>query len=335
MSAARSPVTAVAAAAVTLCAVVAGVVAGGGAPATGRAPLAAAVSTMPRTMTVVGFTDWRRVTDHYTLSKARERDLVTRSALIDEASEVRRLFGWRLGDVRWEIYGRGPSGGVAVVRLDRALPTDRRLRAAGFRQADGIWHATGRIGAEEHLFNAMELMPRNRLVVMSDHTREVVRAVDVIKSRAPSLASVRAVADAAEALAGAQTALIQVPGLACQSTNAALDVDTASQVRAAEARFGQLARYRMLGRGLTDDGSHVQRFVLAMPFRSASIARRQAEIRAHMSEGPFVGRSEAMSEVLRLRDSRAQGTTAVLSYGHPADAEYLMTGQGPLLPASC
>jgi hypothetical protein len=96
-----------------------------------------------------------------------------------------------------------------------------------------------------------------------------------------------------------------------------------------------LARYRWLGRGLLDDGSKMQTVVVAMPSKSAEVASRQAEVRAALSTGPFIGRTGDMNEVLRLRSARTHGNTAVLTYAHPVDSDYLMPGRGPLLPASC
>jgi hypothetical protein len=106
-------------------------------------------------------------------------------------------------------------------------------------------------------------------------------------------------------------------------------------VEAAEQRFGHVEAYSVLGRGLGDTDTGTQRFVVAMTFRSAAVAAEQARIRGALSYGPFIGRSGDMAEVVRLRSAESDGRTAVLTYDHPADSEYLMTGQGPLLPASC
>jgi hypothetical protein len=129
--------------------------------------------------------------------------------------------------------------------------------------------------------------------------------------------------------------LIQTSGLGCEATKVAVEPERKLQADAAEARFGRLVPYAVLGRGMADDGSDEQRFIVAMTFRSAAVASEQARIRTALSDGPFLGRSGDMAEVLRLRKSGSDGPVAFLSYDHPADSEYLMTGHGPLMQASC
>jgi len=317
-------------------AVALGVLLGRGAPAGGRAPLAVAVATLPADTTVVGFTDWRSILSRYSVARANERDLSTRSALADaDLPQLRAALGLRLRDLSWEAYGKDRVGDVAVVGLNGDLPSDQRFRKAGYRLDAGVWRATGAIEAQEPLYRYVAALPSRNLLVMSDGITSVTHVLAVLGGHKPSLAENRDVGSVVTALSGVDTALIQAGALGCEATVAAIDADTILQVRAAQERFGRLAQYRLLGRGLSDDGSSLQRFVVAMPFRSATVAAKQVEIRAAMSAGPFIGRSGAMTDVLRLRDARNDGATAVLTYGHPADSEYLMPGRGPLLPASC
>src|SRR5690242_10955584 len=99
---------------------------GGSGPGRGRGALAAGVSSLPKSTVVAGFTDWSYVTEHRSLNDARERDLITRSALIDVAPGVATVLGVRLRDLQWEVYGLGGYGEAAVVRLKRAMPTATR-----------------------------------------------------------------------------------------------------------------------------------------------------------------------------------------------------------------
>lgn len=329
---------AVAAAVVASAAVAVGVSAGGSAPAHGRGPLAAAMSSLPQSTTVAGFTDWAYVAQRNgSLYDAAERDLVTRSALIDVAPGLASALGVRLRDLRWETYGQGDYGEIAVVRLQRAMPTAARLRKAGYKhnQSTQIWTATGRLAGEEAIYGSLAALPKDDLLVLGVGPRAVAAAASVVRGSATSFVENRAVADATAALASTHTALIQARGLGCAATEPGREPETAGQVEAAQQRFGRVERYSVLARGLRDVRSGPQRFLAAMTFPSAAVAAEQARVRGALSHGPFIGRSGDMAEVLRLRSATSDGRTTLLTFDHPADSEYLMTGQGPLLPASC
>lgn len=324
---------------VVAAAVAVGISAGGSGPAHGRGPLAAAMSSMPQSTTVAGFTDWSYVTRHGSLDTARERDLVTRSVLIDVAPGLASATGVRLRDLQWEVYGqgRGDFTEAVVVRLKRTLPTEARLRRAGYKQNRStlVWSATGRLAAEEQIYGSVAVLPKDDVLVLGAGSGAVRAVAAVIRGDRPSFVRNRAVAEATSALANSHTALIQARGLGCGATDAGREPETARQVDAAQQRFGRLVRYSVLARGLRDTDSGTQRFFVAMTFPSAAVAAEQARVRGAMSEGPFIGRRGDMAEVLRLRSATSDERTAVLAYDHPADSEYLMTGQGPLLPASC
>ncbi len=309
---------------------------GGSAPVGGRTPLAAAVASVPADVTVLGFTDWGPILDRYTVDEALDRDLSTRSALVDaDLDQIRSVLGWRLQDLAWEAYAKDRLGDVVVVAVKGDVPSEARLRKAGYQLAGRVWRATGRLEVQQPMYRFVVPLAKRNLVVMSEGFEAVEKTLAVIEGRRPSLASNPHLEGTVAALAAGATALIQAGDLGCDATAATVDPDAVNQVRAAQDRFGTLETYRWLGRGLTDDGSRLQAFVVAMPFASAAIASRQADVRAAMSVGPFIGRAGDMSEVLRLRSARTEGSTAVLTYAHPANSDYLMPGRGPLLPASC
>lgn len=314
-----------------------GIVVGGSGPAHGRGPLAAAMSSLPESTVVAGFTDWSYVAEHRSLNDARERDLVTRSALIDVAPGMAAVLGVRLRDLQWEVYGIGGYGEAAVARLKGAMPTAARLRSAGYKldRATRVWSATGRLAAEEPIYGYVAVLPKDDVLVLGARSGAVARVARVADGTGASFVENRDVANAVTSLGGVHTALIQERGLGCQATDAGREPETARQVEAAEQRFGHVEPYSVLGRGLGDTGTGTQRFLVAMTFRTAAVAAEQSRIRGALSRGPFIGRSGDMAEVLRLRSAASDGPTAVLTYDHPADSEYLMTGQGPLLPASC
>jgi hypothetical protein len=327
-----------AAAVVIAAAVVAvGISFGGSGPAHGRGPLAAAMSSLPQSTTVAGFTDWAYVSRRGSLDTARELDLVTRSALIDVAPGLASALGLRLRDLQWEVYGQGGYGEAVVVRLKRAMPTAARLHKAGYRQDKStlVWLATGRLAAEEPIYGSVAVLRRDDTLVLGVGPRAVRAVASVVRGNASPFVRNRAVADATLALPNVHTALIQTRGLGCAATKPGRERETARQVEAAEQRFGRVERYSVLARGLRDTRSETQRFSVVMTFPSAATAAEQARVRGALSVGPFIGRRGDMAEVLRFRSARSDGRTALLTYDHPADSEYLMTGQGPLLPASC
>jgi hypothetical protein len=262
---------------------------------------------------------------------------VTRSALIDVAPGLASALGLRLRDLQWEVYGQGGYGEAVVVRLKRAMPTAARLHKAGYRQDKStlVWLATGRLAAEEPIYGSVAVLRRDDTLVLGVGPRAVRAVASVVRGNASPFVRNRAVADATLALPNVHTALIQTRGLGCAATKPGRERETARQVEAAEQRFGRVERYSVLARGLRDTRSETQRFSVVMTFPSAATAAEQARVRGALSVGPFIGRRGDMAEVLRFRSARSDGRTALLTYDHPADSEYLMTGQGPLLPASC
>lgn len=335
MSGARSRMALAASVVVIAAAVGVGFGMGGSAPAHGHGPLAAAVSTLPRSTTVISFTDWRHIHGRYGLRQAMERDLATRSVIADDHAGLQRWLGVPLRHVSWEVYGQWPTGEVVVARLSGSMPAASRLRKSGYRLQKGIWGATGRLAADEPIYTWVAPLPRDGVIVMGIRPGAVAAVRAVVVGRAASAVEDDATARTTQALAGVNTALIQTSGLGCTATKVGVEAERKRQAAAAEARYGRLVPYSVLGRGMRDDGSEVQRFDVAMTFGSAAVASEQARIRAALSHGPFLGRSGAMSEVLKLRSAGSDGPVAQLSYDHPADSAYLMTGHGPLMPASC
>ena len=72
-----------------------------------------------------------------------------------------------------------------------------------------------------------------------------------------------------------------------------------------------------------------------MTFESAVVASEQAQVRARLATGPFIGRSGPIGETLRLHSSDADESTARLSFAHDPETDVFMTGTGPVLFASC
>jgi len=317
-----------------------------------RPVLTSALDALPADTTVVGFTDWSRIRDHLRLGvvdtrversklagTADRRDLSTRSVIGGEVDEMHDLLGWSAADVGWEVYGQDLAGTATVIRLGRTISFDdvrSKLRAAGYRQDGPRWRAGRPTGLPETFVN-VALVPRQRLVVLSDRSSQLAQVLDVIDGRARSLAGNPAAAETARALAGSDSVLLQGGTLACQTT-AVSGADRERQARAAIDRAGDLEPYRFSGRGIVDRGGSgfsAQRLVFAMTFESAVVASEQAQVRARLATGPFIGRNGPIDETLRLSSSVADESTARMSFAHDPDSAVFMTGTGPVLFATC
>ena len=304
-----------------------------------RPALTSALDAMPASTTVVGFTDWSQILERHSIGVAARRDLTTRSVIGTRVDEMDALIGWSPADAEWEVFGQGPDGTAAVVRLDRSVSFDDlrgKLRDAGYRQDGPRWTASRRSNLSETFIN-IALLPRQRLVVLSDRSSTLDRVLDVIDGRARSLAGNPAAADTARALAGSDSVLLQGGTLGCRSS-AVTGADREQQVRAALDRAGDLESYRFSGRGVVDHGGsgfRAQQVVFVMTFESAVLASEQVQVRGRLATGPFIGRSGPIEETLRLRSSSADESTARLSFAHDPDTDVFMTGTGPVLFATC
>jgi hypothetical protein len=300
--------------------------------------LSQALAAVPDSKTSVGFTNWDAALAGQRTGEAQRRDLLTRSVLRELSSDLGAPLGLRLADIAWEAYSEWSSGKVLLLRLNRGADfSPGRLRKAGYTPTSQIWVAGKASPAYGSIVASVRWLPGRRLVVASARPQTVLAVLDVLAGRRPALAANVAARAAAEPLTKSASVLLKPGALGCLDTRADTTDEATRQVRAAEDRFGDLAKYRYLGRGLSDiPGDRAnQRFVVAMPFSSSRMASTQAAVRAALSDGPFIGRIGPMDDVLRLKSTRTDGSTVVLTYDHPADSEVLMTGRGPLLPAAC
>jgi hypothetical protein len=319
-----------------------------------RPALTSALDVLPARTTIVGFTDWSRIRDHVGLgtvdargeradleSRAAKRDLATRSVLGRSVDEMHAGLGWSPADVEWEVYGQDPVGAASVVRLGGSISVaDVRngLEAAGYAQDGTTWRAPEGTSRLPEILTNVALVPRQRLVVMSDDVRQMSDVLAVVAGKARSLAAGHAAADTARALAGSDSVLLQGGRLACQTTAIARDAELQRQARTAVERAGALESYRFSGRGLSDRGGSgfsAQHVVFAMTFDSAVEASEQADVRARLATGPFIGRTGPIDETLRLRSADADEATARLDFAHDPATNDFMTGTGPVLFASC
>jgi len=305
-----------------------------------RPALTSALDVMPFRTNVVGFTDWAQIRKQPGLDAAGRRDLTTRSVIDGGVDNMRDVLGWSTADVEWEVYGQDPAGSASVVRLDRSVSFDdvrEKLRSAGYRQDGPEWSAAESAGMPD-ILTRIALVPRQRLLVLSGRSAHTSRVLDVIDGKARSLAASHAAAVTAQALAGSHSVVLQSGALGCESTAITGDEAREQQARAAVDRAGGLEQYRYSGRGVVDvggSGFSAQRVVFAMTFDSAVDAFEQAQVRARLATGPFIGRAGQLDETLRLRSATADEATVRLDFAHDPDTHVFMTGTGPVLFAAC
>ena len=305
-----------------------------------RPALTSALDVMPFRTNVVGFTDWAQIREEPGLDAAARRDLTTRSVIEGSVENMREVLGWSPADVEWEVYGQDPAGSAAVVRLDRSVSFEdvrEKLRSAGYRQDSQGWTAAETAGLPD-ILTRIALVPRQRLLVLSGRSAHTSRVIDVIDGKARSLAASHAAAVTAQALAGSHSAILQDGTLGCESTAVTGDEPREQQARAAVDRAGGLESYRYSGRGVVDAGGSgfsAQRVVFAMTFDSAVAASEQAQVRARLATGPFIGRTGQLDETLRLRSTTSDEATVRLDFAHDPDSQVFMTGTGPVLFAAC
>ena len=300
-----------------------------------RPALTSALDVVPFRSNVVGFTHWSQISENVGLDAAARRDLTTRS-VIDGVENMRALFGWSLADLEWEVYGQDPAGAASVVRLDGSVSfkdVREELLSTGYRQDGPMWTITESSTLPNPLGH-IALVPRQRLVVMSGQSAQISRVLDVIAGRARSLAASEEAAVTAQALSGSDSVILQGGTLGCESTAVATGDEREQQAQAAVDRAGRLEPYRYSGRGVIDSGGSgfsAQRIAFAMTFDSAVDASEQAQVRARLATGAFIGRTGQIDETLRLRSATADGSTARLDFAHDPDTDVFMTGTGPVL----
>ncbi|MFI5426830.1 hypothetical protein [Aeromicrobium sp. UC242_57] len=307
-----------------------------------RAPLASALDALPASVEVAGVTDWSSIREQVGVEDATLRDLATRSVLASSADEMAGAYGWSVGDLDWEAYGQSAAGGTLVARLSRSVSFDqveKQLRALGYRRTDGLWEldASGRarIGPElAAVLGVVTTVPRRRLIVAGAEVGDVRRALAPIRHGARSLLDRRPVADLAAQLTGADVVLLQGGATACAASALPDDPDVAAQAAAAVASAGRLVRPVWAGRAVSDDGSG-QQIRFATAYSSPVVAADQADVRGALATGPFIGRTGQVEDSLDLTSASAVGAVTVLSFDLDPDRGAYLSGEGPVLFASC
>lgn len=322
-----------------------------------RPSLGAALDVLPRATLVAGFTDWASIRDDLGLGdastaddraaltgKASLHDLTTRSVLGGVVTEMHEVYGWSAADLDWESYGRSPQGAAMVARFAPDVSIDKvesRLVDLGYRREGEVWtltaSASSTVGPElAATLGHLAIVPGRRLVVAADRPAYVSAVLATISGDDPSALSVRAIADVARQLAGYDTAVVQAGAFGCRATSVdRLGTDVQDQADAAVARAGRLTTPTFTGRGLIERSADRQDISFVAAFDSPAEASEQARVRAALATGPFIGRSGRVEDSLDLTAATSEGSVATLRFNLDPDVAAYMSGEGPLLFASC
>jgi len=321
-----------------------------------RSATTSALDSLPADTQVAGVTDWSRVRRVLRVGSASTesgravltddaalRDLSTRSVLGQFTEELHDSYGWSPADLDWEAYGQAKDGAVMVARLDGSVSlasVRSHLAKLGYSRDGRVWtiDPDGNTVSQElaSTLSAIAVVPGRRLIVAGDRAAYVSTVLKTVDRDAASLLSVRSAADVASTLTGADSLLVQTGAFSCDAASLkGADADVKAQARAALDRAGALVEPEFTGRALDGVSKKTETMRFAFGFRSPSVAAGQLRVRSALASGPFIGRSGRIEDSLVPRSSSVQGTTVLLRFRHDPDTTAYMTGDGPLLFASC
>lgn len=328
---------------------------GSGRGSDGRSSLNAAFDALPAGTLVAGFTDWtaiRRELDvpegsgrvaREELAAASLKELSARSVLGGSIAAMHDVYGWSAADLDWEAYGQSRSGAAMVAKLTGSASIDqieRRLTKLGYARDGEVWtldaEGAATVGADlASTLGKLSFVPAKRLVVAADRPAYVPDVLATIRGRDASLLSVRPAIDLASSLTGSVTAVLQAGAFGCRATSLA-DLGPAVQAQASAAlvRAGDLEQPTFTGRGL-DGGSKGATISFVSAFASPAQAARQTAVRKALATGPFIGRSGQIQDTLELKEATTRSNVAKLDFTTDPSRSAYMSGEGPLLFASC
>jgi len=305
---------------------------------------------VPAGVTSVDVVDWSSVRGRLGVSgddllvEASRRDLATRSTLVSSDVVVNDGLGWSPSTVRWEAFVQtGVGTGVLIGVPGSPARTEELLREVGYVEADGTWSievATLRAdgAATPGTFVNVRLLDGG-VVAASSEAAVVDQLADVAAGRTAALADDPGALHVWARAGGLDAFALQDAAAGCASTDPAeAGQDVAAQAEVAVTAAGSLRPYRWLLRGLGEgpDGRLGEdRFEVAMAYEAGPAAAEQAEVRARLATGPFIGQSGTVEQSIELRRHLVDGDVAVLDFQRQEAAVSLMAFSAPFVAASC
>jgi hypothetical protein len=275
------------------------------------------------------------------LTDAFDRDLTSRSALVQSAPALQEHFGFSPASASWELFSQGPDGAAVTVRMpdrtDYGEIADR-LESLGYARPDsatGVW-AGGpdllpSIDADLTPELAFVVLDADaHLVVASDQQGYAATAHRAATGDGGRVAGLDAVA---QALGEPLSAAVYTGEYACGALamGQADDGDQAEAARLVDAA-GTVDPYLAFAMGARSGGE----VRVAMEFANDDQARANADSRAVLASGPAVGQGGDFADRFALGSATADGPVVRLDLT-PVRGAYVLSdlSTGPLLFATC
>lgn len=321
-----------------------------------------AVEVLPDSVSRVSYTDWAQVREgadggpvsstgsqrdlEAFLDRAFEQDLTVTSSLTSSFPALAAAYGITPLDAEWEVYGQGPEGAVALLRLADDVDLEEveaRFDELGYQAPSGgagkggTWVGTPELvaGLERPLSPLQEnlaVLPDEHLLVMADDPGFVDTAVAAIEGEEARLESVEGLGNLVGEVDDPVTATVWVDDFACED----LAMSQAAPEDAAEGRTlveeaGGVHPLEGLIFAQRADGTLV--FVLG--FSGDEAAEDDLQPRTDLASGPAPGQGGSFGERFELTSSTSNGSLVTMRARPVAERVLLDIGQGPVLFATC
>ncbi len=328
----------------------------------GSTDLEDAVDTLPAGAKRVSFTDWAAVGDSVPgsdlspqssaddidafLDKAFDKDLTTASALTDSFEGLAANYGITPLDAAWEVYGQAEDGSVDVLKLDEGVALaalEDRFAEAGYQAppdgagTGGVWVGSPElvVGLDEPLSPVQQnvaVLPEQRLLLMSDDSDYLKRAVAVADGDNDSLSTVTHVSDLVDAAGKTTVAELWTGDFAC--ADLAMSQADPRDAADGESLVAEAGGVHPL-EGLVMAQKADLTLVVSMAFATEDQASADLQPRTDLASGEAPGQGGTFSERFRVDDSVAEGNLVTMRFD-PAKGPLLNDlGEGPVLFATC
>lgn len=276
------------------------------------------------------------------LSRAYERDLTSRSALVDTVPVLNEQFGWSPASLRWELLAQGPRGQVDLLRLDDDVDLGDlrgRLQDRGYRESKaGVWVGGPSVLAAVGQRQGQDTTPilqhfafddDRHLLLASDTEAYLASALDDLEDHDTTVDDVMAAVGDPEPA----SATVYAGSYACEEL-AMGQADEEDQAQAKEliAEAGPISPLTGFALVLRRDGD----LTVALSFEKDEQARSNARTRARLASGDAPGQGGTFPDRFRLGRVEARGTVVTMALTPKPDTYVLSDlSDGPVLFATC
>ncbi|RYU10609.1 hypothetical protein [Nocardioides iriomotensis] len=318
-----------------------------------------ALGTLPASTLRATYTDWAEVRDaadgdgldagsseddvNAFLSRAFDQDLVTTSALADSTNAMRERYGVSPLDAEWEAFGQDESGQVAVLKMADDVDlggVEQKLRSLGYTEpaggigSGGTWTGGADLVASidpglTPVFQNAAVLADDHLLVLSDRTDAVSKAVEVARGNASDLDE----PDLARVAGEPVTAVLWASDFACQ----ALSMTSADQEdqRVADRLVSEAGGVSPVT-GVVVAQQTDRSIKVGLEFETDDQASDNLQPRVDLAAGEAPGQGGSFTDRFTVEAGEADGDTVVLDLA-PTDAEFVFSDltSGPVLFATC